>query len=197
MVTLYQRSFLMGRGTVPEFAALLLLKRRLRSHSLTMATSPLLNSNTFVRLILSSVPYLAKPMMLVLGTDQSSFVAASSLSDHRSFVRLPKPESEYYSEAIDRFRALCSDRKLVATVDHKEGHLLHLRLIDPTDPHAAEDPFACINTDLLREGLASIDRKDCKYLSAYPQLVKRLQEVVNCAKRDRYGMFEFGDIEDE
>ncbi|KAL4080357.1 hypothetical protein V8B97DRAFT_1931905 [Scleroderma yunnanense] len=114
-----------------------------------------------------------------------------------SFVRLPKSESEYYPEAIDRFRALCEGRKLVATVDHKDGNVLHLRLIDPTDPHTAEDPFACINADLLREGLAFIDRKDCKYLSAYPQLVKRLQEVVVLAKRDRYGMFEFGDIEED
>ncbi|KAL4074142.1 hypothetical protein J3A83DRAFT_4400199 [Scleroderma citrinum] len=131
------------------------------------------------------------------GLEPSPFVAASVLTHYRSFVRLPKSESEYYPEAIDRFRALCEGRKLVATVDHKDGNVLHLRLIDPTDPHTAEDPFACINADLLREGLAFIDRKDCKYLSAYPQLVKRLQEVVVLAKRDRYGMFEFGDIEED
>ena len=122
---------------------------------------------------------------------------SSSLTDCRSFVRLPKSESEYYPEAIDRFRALCSDRKLVATIDHKEGNLLHLRLIDPTNSHAAEDPLACINVDLLREGLAFIDRKDCKYLSVYPQVVKRLQEVTVYAKRDRYGVFEFGDVEED
>lgn len=43
-------------------------------------------------------------------------------------------------------------RKLVANVDHREGNLLHLRLIDPTDPNAADDPLACLNADLVREG---------------------------------------------
>ncbi|KAF9227259.1 hypothetical protein BS17DRAFT_878228 [Gyrodon lividus] len=114
-----------------------------------------------------------------------------------SFVKLVKPDSEYYEEAIERFRALCEGRKLIANVDHKEGNLLHLRLIDPTDPAAAQDPLACINADLLREGLASIDRKDCKYLAAYPQVMKNLQTSVAGAKRDRLGMFELGDVEED
>lgn len=69
--------------------------------------------------------------------------------------------------------------------------------MDPQDPSAAEDPLACINADLLRDGVASIDRKGCKYLSSYPQLVKKLQESVKAAKRDRLGMFEFGDVEED
>ncbi|TFK44793.1 hypothetical protein BDQ12DRAFT_702162 [Crucibulum laeve] len=114
-----------------------------------------------------------------------------------SFIKLVGPESDYHTEAIDRFRALCEGRKLVANIDHKEGSLLHLRLIDPSDPAAANDPLACINADLVSEGLASIDRKGCKYLSAYPQVVKKLQECVATAKRDRAGMFEFGDVEED
>jgi len=43
-------------------------------------------------------------------------------------------------------------RKLVANVDQREGNLLHLRLIDPSDPNAADDPLACLNADLVREG---------------------------------------------
>ncbi|KAG1716638.1 hypothetical protein ID866_516 [Astraeus odoratus] len=114
-----------------------------------------------------------------------------------SFVQFPKPESEYYLDAVDRFRTLCEGRKLVALIDHKEGNLLHMRLIDPTESNAANDPCACINADLLREGLVSIDRKDCHYLSSYPQLAKKLQKAVSCAKQDRLGMFEFGDIEED
>ena len=112
-------------------------------------------------------------------------------------MKLPKPDSEYYPEAIDRFRSLCEGRKLVANIDHREGPLLHLRLIDPTDASAAQDPLACINADLLREGLAAIDRKGCRYISAYPQVVKKLQQSVADAKRDRLGMFEFGDVEED
>jgi staphylococcal nuclease domain-containing protein 1 len=106
-------------------------------------------------------------------------------------------ESEYHAEAIDRFRALCEGRKLVANIDHKEGSLMHLRLMDPTDPAAQHDPLVCINADLLRDGVAVIDRKVCRYLAAYPLVVKKLQEAVAYAKRERLGMFEFGDVEED
>jgi staphylococcal nuclease domain-containing protein 1 len=112
-------------------------------------------------------------------------------------VKLVNPESEYHAEAIERFRTLCEGRKLVANTDFREGTLLHLRLMDPSDPTAAEDPLACINADLLREGYASLDRKNCKYSASYPQVVQKLQEAIAGAKRDRLGMFEFGDVEEE
>ncbi|ETW80350.1 hypothetical protein HETIRDRAFT_384869 [Heterobasidion irregulare TC 32-1] len=114
-----------------------------------------------------------------------------------SFVKLVGPESDYHQEAIDRFRQLCEGRKLVANIDQKEGSLLHLRLIDPSDPAVADDPLACINADLVREGLATIDRKGCKYISSYPSVMKKLQESIVGAKRDRLGMFEFGDVEED
>ena len=77
--------------------------------------------------------------------------------------------SEYGPEAWRRFGALTEvggrgllkdgwlrdlkqGRKLVANVDQREGSTLHLRLIDPTDPNAADDPLACLNADLVREG---------------------------------------------
>ncbi|KAI5123940.1 hypothetical protein M0805_006355 [Coniferiporia weirii] len=114
-----------------------------------------------------------------------------------SFVKLVDPNSDYFQEAVDRFRSLCEGRKLVANVDYREGPLLHLRLIDPTDPNAAQDPLACVNIDLVREGLASVDRKGCKYLSAYGAVVKKIQDAVLGAKTDRLGMFEFGDVEED
>ncbi|KAI0081272.1 transcription factor [Panus rudis PR-1116 ss-1] len=120
-----------------------------------------------------------------------------------SFVRLPQENSEYYPEAVDRFRQLCEGRKLVANVDHREHlsanhQLLHLRLIDPSDPAAQHDPLACINLDLVREGYARLDKKGAgKYLAAYPQVVKRINEASRDAKRERLGMYEFGDIDDD
>ncbi|KAK0195497.1 hypothetical protein F5146DRAFT_1100977 [Armillaria mellea] len=113
-----------------------------------------------------------------------------------SFVKLVDPNSDYHTEAVDRFRALCEGRKLIANVDQQEGPLLHLRLIDPSDPASAQDPLLCINADLLRDGLATIDRK-CRYLHSYPQLLKKLQTSVQEAKRERLGMFEFGDVEED
>ena len=114
-----------------------------------------------------------------------------------SFVKLADPASDYYIEAIDRFRALCEGRKLVANIDYKEQALLHLRLIDPSNPIVTEDPLACINADLVSEGLAVTDQRGCKYLSAYPQVTKKLQALVTDAKREHAGMFEFGDIEED
>jgi staphylococcal nuclease domain-containing protein 1 len=114
-----------------------------------------------------------------------------------SFIKLADPKSDYHAEAIDRFRSLCEGRKLVANIDHKEGSLLHLRLMDPADPVAARDSLACINADLLRDGVAAIDRKNCKYIASYPLVVKKLQEAVAEAKKYRLGMFEFGDVEED
>ncbi len=78
---------------------------------------------------------------------------------------------------------------------------LHLRLIniDPADPATAEDPLASINVNFVRDGLASMDRKGCKYLGSYPQVQtrKQLQEAVIEAKHGRYRMFEFGGVEED
>ncbi|KAI0305558.1 transcription factor [Multifurca ochricompacta] len=114
-----------------------------------------------------------------------------------SFVKLVDENSEYREDAVDRFRQLCEGRTLVANIDHKEGSTLHLRLIDPANPASVEDSLASINVDLVREGLASVDRKGCKYLASYPQVLKKLQEAIAGAKRDRFGMFEFGDVEED
>ncbi|KAG6842174.1 hypothetical protein C0991_001667 [Blastosporella zonata] len=114
-----------------------------------------------------------------------------------SFVKLVSPESEYHQEAIDRFRQFCEGRKLVANIDYKEGSILHLRLIDPENPAVANDSYACINADLLADGLASIDRKGCRYLASYSKVVEKLQSSVLAAKKDRLGIFEFGDVEED
>lgn len=133
---------------------------------------------------------------------------------------MPK-SSEYGPEAWRRFSALaevgrpimlvvwclCSvqGRKLVANIDQREGNLLHLRLIDPSDPNAADDPLACLNADLVREGLATVD-KSLRYISSYPQIMKKLEAgefrflvkirprlilpATEGAKMDRLGIFE-------
>ena len=100
--------------------------------------------------------------------------------------------SEYFTEAVEHSKRLCEGRKLVANVGQTEGTLLRLQLIDP-----ANDPNACINVGLVVEGLASIDREECKYLNVYPGVQKKLQEAMAEAKRQRYGMFGSGDVEED
>jgi staphylococcal nuclease domain-containing protein 1 len=115
----------------------------------------------------------------------------------RSFVQLVPPESEYHGEALERFRQLCEGRKLIANVDHREGGLLHLRLIDPADPAARDDALACVNVELVRDGLAAVDRKGCRYLGAYPAVERRLRDANAEAKKYRAGRFEFGDADED
>lgn len=112
-------------------------------------------------------------------------------------MKLADPSTDYFTEGVERFRSLCEGRKLIANIDHREGSLLHLRLIDPSDSNVANDPNACVNVDLVREGLASIDRKGCRYLQAYPATSKKLREAVSASKADRLGMYEFGDIDED
>ncbi|AFR93247.2 nuclease domain-containing protein 1 [Cryptococcus neoformans C23] len=113
-----------------------------------------------------------------------------------SFVKLVPRSSEYGPEAYRRFEYLTEGLKLIANIDQREGNLLHLRLIDPADPNIKEDPLACLNADLVREGLATID-KSCKYLSSYPQIIRKLQDAGEGAKADRLGIFEFGDVSED
>jgi staphylococcal nuclease domain-containing protein 1 len=65
------------------------------------------------------------------------------------------------------------------------------------DAEIHTDPLSSINVDLLREGLATIDRKGCKYLHSYPQVLKKMQEAVLEAKKERLGIFELGDVEED
>ncbi|CAE6420718.1 unnamed protein product [Rhizoctonia solani] len=113
-----------------------------------------------------------------------------------SFIKLAGPDTEYAEDAVARFRSLTEGRKLVANVDHKDGHTLHLRLIDPQDPQSASDPHASINTELVRDGLAMIDKKE-RYLASYPGMVSALKDATLSAKRERLGMYELGDIGDD
>ena len=118
-------------------------------------------------------------------------------NDHDcSFVKLPDSNSDYFTEAMDKFRSMCESRKLVANIDYREGQLLHLRLMDPSNPTSASDASVCINIDMVREGLATLDKTGCKYVGAYPEVLKSINLAKEDAKRERFGMFEFGDIGD-
>lgn len=108
-------------------------------------------------------------------------------------------KSEYYEDAIHRFRSLCEGRKLIAVIDYKEGPVLHLRLIDPSDPASSTDRDGSINADLVREGFATVDKKGMpgKYLQNHTSILARLAENLRLAKRERLGQFELGDVEED
>lgn len=48
----------------------------------------------------------------------------------------------------------------------------------------------------LTAGLATLD-KSCRYIAAYPQVVKKIDQACEGAKADRLGIFEFGDVSED
>ncbi|GAA5856749.1 hypothetical protein JCM8547_008820 [Rhodosporidiobolus lusitaniae] len=113
-----------------------------------------------------------------------------------SFVSLLDWRTEYGADAMDRFRDLCEGQQLVANIDARDpgaNGLLHLSLFDPKDERALESHENSINVQLVREGLARIDRRS-RFREAYPGVVRALEEASNEAKRGRYGAYELGDV---
>ncbi|GAA5833480.1 hypothetical protein JCM9279_001538 [Rhodotorula babjevae] len=111
-----------------------------------------------------------------------------------SFVSLLDWRVEGYGdEAMDRFRELCEGQQLVANVDERQPHLLSLSLFDPADPNSLASPGNSLNVQLVREGLARIDRRS-RLRDAYPEVVKALERAKDEARRSRAGCYELGDI---
>ncbi|CAG8525062.1 10315_t:CDS:10 [Gigaspora margarita] len=106
-----------------------------------------------------------------------------------SFLKVPDREADYGVEAYERLRDFVGSKQLVANIDHRDNNVLHLTLYDPAQSESAD---ASINAEMVRDGLALVNNK-LGYLKKYPSLIKKLHEVQEQAKKDRLGMFEYGD----
>ncbi|GAA6034124.1 hypothetical protein JCM8097_000707 [Rhodosporidiobolus ruineniae] len=113
-----------------------------------------------------------------------------------SFVSLLDWRTEYGVDAMDRFREIAEGQKLVASIDDKgPGGVLSLSLFDPADDRAFEPEGSqySLNVQLVREGLARIDRRS-RLRAAYPAVARALEDAKQEALRGRYGAYELGDI---
>ncbi|BGP16324.1 hypothetical protein JCM10213_009173 [Rhodosporidiobolus nylandii] len=111
-----------------------------------------------------------------------------------SFVSLLDWRTEYAEDSQERFRELCEGQQLVANIDAREPNgVLSLSLFDPSDASALAGHENSINVQLVREGLARIERRS-RLRDAYPQVVKALDEARREALASRSGCFELGDI---
>ncbi|KAI9018776.1 hypothetical protein CLU79DRAFT_705430 [Phycomyces nitens] len=107
-----------------------------------------------------------------------------------SFVKSPAREADYGIEAYERFRELTGNKQLVANVDAREAGVLCLTLYDPSNSQRVE---ASLNLEMVRDGQALVT-PNVRYARAYQPIIKSLQEASDAAKRERIGMFEYGDI---
>ncbi|KAI9288325.1 hypothetical protein BC943DRAFT_316272 [Umbelopsis sp. AD052] len=106
-----------------------------------------------------------------------------------SFVKAPAKDQDYGVEAFERLQQLASGKQLVANVDSRDGGVLSLSLYDPAISTSAD---ASINYDIVRDGYGHVISKT-RYSGGNQEIIKKLQEGLADAKRERLGMFEFGD----
>ncbi|KAK9894247.1 hypothetical protein P389DRAFT_174287 [Cystobasidium minutum MCA 4210] len=112
-----------------------------------------------------------------------------------SFIQLLGNDTEYGPDAVHLFRDLCEGRPLVANVDRRDANSVSLTLYDP-DVRQSQSATSSINAEMVRNGLARVDKRS-PLRSAYPQMMKALQEAMDEAKKARAGAFELGDFFDD
>ncbi|GAA5975870.1 hypothetical protein JCM11641_002826 [Rhodosporidiobolus odoratus] len=109
-----------------------------------------------------------------------------------SFASLLDWRTEYHLDAQDRFRELAEGQHLIANIDAREPNgTLSLSLFDSAA--SAGQHEESLNVQLVREGLARIDRRS-RLREAYPGVVRALEEAKREALRSRAGAYELGDI---
>jgi len=111
-----------------------------------------------------------------------------------SFLQLPT-SPEYLADAVYFIGTETSDKQLVANVDYiaPEG-TLHVTLFDPKVSSTLEQS---LNSDIVSEGLAMVPRKLKIWERAAEDVLKGLRNKEEEAKKERKGMWEYGDLTED
>lgn len=111
-----------------------------------------------------------------------------------SFLQFPA-SPEYLADAVDAIGELTADRQLVANVDavDKDG-LLYVTLFDPKN---SDSLAQSINADVLADGLAMLPRKLKPWERAAADVLDGLKTREDEAKKERRGMWEYGDLTED
>ncbi|CAH1757498.1 4726_t:CDS:10 [Entrophospora sp. SA101] len=128
--------------------------------------------------------------------DDFKQLSAQSQEAVLSFLTVPEREKDYGIEACDRFHDLVGDKKLVANVDYRENQLLHLTLYDQQPSQQSDSSYSIetsINAEMVRDGFAFVNKK-VRYARNNASSIKKLEELLEGTKKNRLGMFEYGDI---
>lgn len=112
-----------------------------------------------------------------------------------SFVQFPV-QPDYLADAAHFLAQTTGEKQLVANVDHVEADgTLHVTLFDPKASSTLQES---LNADVIGEGLAMVPRK----LKAWERvgtdtLLKALRVKEDEAKKERKGMWEYGDLTED
>ncbi|ETI23329.1 hypothetical protein G647_05129 [Cladophialophora carrionii CBS 160.54] len=111
-----------------------------------------------------------------------------------SCLQLPTSE-QYLRDTVDFLMEQTDGRELVASVDFvaPEG-TLHLTLLDPKVSSKIEES---INAEVLREGLAMVPTKLKPWERQAGDTLAKFKELQEEAKKERRGMWEYGDLTED
>eukprot|EP01094_Clydonella_sp_ATCC50884_P018199 TRINITY_DN3321_c1_g1_i1.p1 TRINITY_DN3321_c1_g1~~TRINITY_DN3321_c1_g1_i1.p1 ORF type:complete len:910 (-),score=401.87 TRINITY_DN3321_c1_g1_i1:235-2778(-) len=104
-----------------------------------------------------------------------------------AFVRVPGQFEDFGEEAGLFLRDLMFGKRLTANVEARDGDRLHLSIGD-------EQSKDLVNAEMVRAGFATVQRRSLGYNAA---LIKSLNVAQESARKNRLGMWVYGDIPDE
>lgn len=110
-----------------------------------------------------------------------------------SFIQLPT-SAQYLPDAISFIGEITEGRELVANVDYTtpEGALT-VTLMHPKAPTMDES----INAQVIEEGLAMVPKKLKAWERAATDTLASLKKIEEAAKKERRGMWEYGDLTED
>ena len=111
-----------------------------------------------------------------------------------SFIQLPTSE-QYLRDTVDFIMEQTDNRELVANVDYvsPEG-TLHITLIDTKISRELDQS---VNAEVIREGLAMVPTKLKAWERQSGDLLGKLNALQEEAKKERRGMWEYGDLTED
>ncbi|GIK00189.1 hypothetical protein Aspvir_004209 [Aspergillus viridinutans] len=111
-----------------------------------------------------------------------------------SFVQFPV-SADYLQDAVSYLEELTYGRTLVANIDYVASDgTMHVTLLDPS---VSKNLDQSINAEIVREGLAMVPRKLKAWERAASETLSNLRSVEDEAKRERRGMWEYGDLTED
>lgn len=116
-----------------------------------------------------------------------------------SYIQLPTTSAQYLPDAVAYITETTDGRELVASVDYVDpnaGGQLYVTLLDPKSSSSVEES---INADVIREGLAMVPKKlkPWEQRGVGAEVLKSLKALEEEAKKERKGMWEYGDLTED
>ena len=131
-----------------------------------------------------------------LNKDHSTQVLkAQAIDAGMSFLQFPT-RKDYLEDAIGFMTEITANKQLVASVDteEKDGSWW-ITLFDPSKENPGEEDS--VNAEVVREGLATLSKKLKPWERGRTQILEGLKRKEGEARKDKAGMFEYGDISDD